>query len=125
MVAIAGGLAAVPLIGVGFYLTRSSSRRIRSIAVLPIKNLWGNPEQEYFADGLTDKLIGEIARIGSLRVISRTSIVGYKKGGARTSLPEIARELEVDAILEGTVMQVGKKVRITAQLIRAYDDRHF
>lgn len=124
LLAIGGGLAAVPLIGVGYFLTRGGSRRIRSIAVLPLENLSGNPEQEYFADGLTDELIGEIARIGSLRVISRTSIVGYKKGSARKSLPEIARELDVDAILEGTVMQVGKKVRITAQLIRAYDDRH-
>ena len=87
-----------------------------------MENLSGNPAQEYFSDGLTDELIGEIARIGSLRVISRTSVMQYK--GARKSLPAIARELNVEAILEGTVVQSGKSVRITAQLIRAQDDRH-
>jgi TolB-like protein len=120
---MAGGLAAVPLLAVGYRLLRSPSRRIESIAVLPLENLSGNPGQEYFSDGMTDELIGEIARIASLRVISRTSVMRYK-GGARKSLPEIARELNVDAILEGTVVQSGPKVRITAQLIRAYDDRH-
>jgi TolB-like protein len=88
-----------------------------------LENLSGNPAQEYFSDGLTDELIGEVARIASLRVISRTSIMQYK-GGARNSLPAIARELNVDAILEGTVVQSGRRVRITAQLIRAQDDRH-
>ena len=76
--------------------------------MLPLENLSGDPAQEYFSDGLTDELIGEIARIGSLRVISRTSIMQYK-GGARKSLPTIARELNVDAILEGTVVQVRSK----------------
>jgi TolB-like protein/DNA-binding winged helix-turn-helix (wHTH) protein len=123
LLAMAGGLAAVPLLAVGYRLLRSPSRRIESIAVLPLENLSGNPGQEYFSDGMTDELIGEIARIASLRVISRTSVMRYK-GGARKSLPEIAHELNVDAILEGTVVQVGPKVRITAQLIRAYDDRH-
>ncbi|MCX6628473.1 MAG: winged helix-turn-helix domain-containing protein [Candidatus Solibacter sp.] len=97
--------------------------RIASIAVLPLENLSDNPSDEYFSDGMTDELIGEIARIGSLRVISRTSIMQYKKG-IRKSLPVIARELNVDAILEGTVSHSHQKVRITAQLIRAHDDRH-
>ncbi len=121
--AIGGGLAGVASLVAGFRLLRPASRRIESIAVLPLENLSGNPAQEYFSDGMTDELIGEIARIGSLRVISRTSIMQYK-GGARKSLPAIARELNVDAIVEGTVSQSGQKVRITAQLIRAQDDRH-
>jgi TolB-like protein len=104
-------------------LPASNSQRIGSIAVLPLENLSGNPAQEYFSDGMTDELIGEIARIASLRVTSRTSSMRYK-GGARKSLPEIARELSVDAILEGTVVQAGRRVRITAKLIRANDDRH-
>ena len=123
VLAMAGSLLAVPLLYVGYRFSPLSSRRIKSLAVLPLENLSGNPSQEYFSDGMTDELIGEIARIGSLRVISRTSSMRYK-GGARKSLPEIARELNVDAILEGTVAQSGQKVRITAQLIRAQDDRH-
>ena len=96
---------------------------IESIAVLPLENLSSDPADEFFSDGMTDELIGEIARIGSLRVISRTSIMQYKMS-PRKSLPEIARELNVDAILEGTVVHSGHTVRITAQLIRAHDDRH-
>ena len=119
----AAGFIAAPLLAVGYYRFRSPSRRLESLAVLPLENLSGDPAQEYFSDGMTDELIGEIARIGSLRVISRTSVMRYK-GGARKSLPEIARELNVDAILEGTVVQSGGRVRITAQLIRASDDRH-
>ena len=121
LLAVAAGLAL--LLAIAYPFLPSPSTRIESIAVLPLENLSGNPAQEYFSDGLTDELIGEIARIGSLRVISRTSIMRYK-GGARKSLPEIARELNVDAILEGTVVQSGQRVRITAQLIRARDDRH-
>jgi TolB-like protein/DNA-binding winged helix-turn-helix (wHTH) protein len=123
MFVIAGGLAAVPVLSIGYRLLPSRQRPIESLAVLPLENLSGNPAQEYFSDGLTDELIGEVARIASLRVISRTSIMQYK-GGARNSLPAIARELNVDAILEGTVVQSGRRVRITAQLIRAQDDRH-
>jgi TolB-like protein/DNA-binding winged helix-turn-helix (wHTH) protein/Tfp pilus assembly protein PilF len=123
VLAIAGGLITVPLLSLGYRLVRFPSRRIESIAVLPLEDLSGDPAQEYFSEGLTDELIGEIARISSLRVISRTSVMQYK-GGARKSLPEIARELNVDAILEGTVVQSGQQVRITAQLIRAHDDRH-
>jgi TolB-like protein/DNA-binding winged helix-turn-helix (wHTH) protein/Flp pilus assembly protein TadD len=123
LLAIASGLVSMPFAAVGYRLLPSRQRPIASLAVLPLENLSGNPAQEYFSDGLTDELIGVIARIGSLRVISRTSIMQYK-GGARKSLPEIARELNVDAILEGTVAQSGQRVRITAQLIRAHDDRH-
>ena len=97
--------------------------KIESIAVLPLDDLSDHPGQEYFSDGMTDELIGEIARIGSLRVISRTSIMRYK-GRSGKSLGEIARELGVDAILEGTVARAGQRVRITTQLIRAGDDRH-
>lgn len=120
---IAGGFAVVLIAATGYYRLPSSSPRIDSIAVLPLENLSGNPAQEYFSDGMTDELISEIAQIASLRVISRTSTMRYK-GGAQKSLPEIARELHVDAILEGTVAQSGQRVRITAQLIRASDDRH-
>ena len=120
---IAGGLAVVLLVMIGYYRLTSPSPRIDSIAVLPLENLSGIPEQEYFSDGMTDELISEIAKIASLRVTSRTSVMRYK-GGARKSLQEIARELKVDAIVEGTVVQSGQRVRITAQLIRASDDRH-
>ncbi len=96
--------------------------KIESIAVLPLANLSGDPEQEFFADGMTDELIGELARIRSLRVISRTSAMLYK-GRAKKPLREIARELQVDAIVEGSVAQSGGRVRIAAQLIRAADDR--
>ncbi len=103
--------------------TPTTLPRIESIAVLPLENLSISPGDEYFSDGMTDELIGEIARIGSLRVISRTSIMQYKTG-VRKSLSAIAHELKVDAILEGTVWHSGQKVRITAQLIRAQGDRH-
>jgi TolB-like protein len=94
---------------------------IRSIAVLPLENLSGDPAQDYFADGMTDELITNLGQVGSLRVISRTSIMRYK--GARNSLSEIARELNVDAIIEGTVRRSGEQVRITAQLVRATSDK--
>ena len=96
---------------------------IHSLAVLPLDNLSASPEHEYFSDGMTDEIIGEISKIASLRVVSRTSVMRYK-GRTGKFLPEIARELNVDAILEGTVQQAGGRVRITAQLIRAHDDRH-
>jgi len=100
-------------------LTRSV--RISSLAVLPLDNLSGDPEQEYFADGMTDALITDLAKINALRVVSRTSVMRYKR--TQKSLPEIARELGVDAIVEGAVNRAGDRVRITAQLIRA-DDQH-
>ena len=95
---------------------------IRSIAVLPLTNLSGDPSEEYFADGMTDQLITDLAQIGSLRVISRTSVMQYKE--AKQSLPEIARTLNVDAIVEGSVIRSGERVRVTAQLLRASTDQH-
>jgi TolB-like protein/DNA-binding winged helix-turn-helix (wHTH) protein/Flp pilus assembly protein TadD len=95
---------------------------ISSIAVLPLENLSGDASQNYFADGMTDELITDLAQISALRVISRTSVMVYK--GARKSLPQIARELNVDAVVEGTVLRSGDRVRITAQLIEASTDKH-
>jgi TolB-like protein/DNA-binding winged helix-turn-helix (wHTH) protein/cytochrome c-type biogenesis protein CcmH/NrfG len=95
---------------------------IRSIAVLPLANLSGDSEQEYFADGMTEALIGNLSKIGALRVISRTSAMHYKY--AKKPLPEIARELDVEAILEGSVLRSKDRVRITAQLIDAETDSH-
>ncbi|HEY7111591.1 MAG TPA: protein kinase [Thermoanaerobaculia bacterium] len=96
--------------------------RIESIAVLPLANLSGDPQQEYFADGMTEELITALARISALRVTSRTSAMRYK--GSTKSLPEIARELGVDAVVEGSVTRSGSRVKITAQLIDAAKDRH-
>ena len=130
LLASAGVLLGIPLLSLGLnvggirdrLLSQRAQPRIESLAVLPLQNLSGDPAQEYFADGMTDELITEIAKIGSLRVMSRTSIMQYK--GAHKLLPVIARELGVDAIVEGTVVRSGQKVRITAQLIQARDDRH-
>ena len=94
----------------------------RSLAVLPLENLSRDPEQEYFAEGLTEALITTLAKIGELRVISRTSAMQYK--GVHKPLREIAQELDVDAIVEGTVLRVGRRVRITAQLIDAPKETH-
>ena len=99
-----------------------SSPRIQSLVVLPLENLSNDPEQEYFADGMTDQLITNLAQISALKVISRTSAMRYK--GTKKSLPEIARELHVDAVAEGAVMWVGGRVRISAQLIEAPTDYH-
>ena len=118
-------IAALVLAGLGWWgLDRAtvSASPIRSIAVLPLENISGDPEQEYFADGMTEALIGALARIGALRVISRTSVMRYKQSDK--SLPEIARELDVDGVIEGTVMRAGDRVRITAQLIDARNDTH-
>jgi TolB-like protein/DNA-binding winged helix-turn-helix (wHTH) protein/Tfp pilus assembly protein PilF len=101
---------------------KSSGPPIRSIAVLPFSNLSGNPAEEYFADGMTDQLITDLAKVGSLRVISRTSVMQYK--GAKKNLPEIARELNADAIVEGSVIRSGQRVRVTAQLLEGPADRH-
>ena len=95
---------------------------IESIAVLPLENLSRDPEQEYFADGLTDALITDLGQIVTLRVISRTSVMQYK--GAKKPLPQIARELNVEAVVEGTVQRSGDRLRITAQLLDARTDRH-
>jgi TolB-like protein/DNA-binding winged helix-turn-helix (wHTH) protein/Flp pilus assembly protein TadD len=106
-------------------LFRSRGHRpaaIRSLAVLPLENLSGDAAQNYFSDGMTDELITDLAQISALRVISRTSVMVYK--GARKPLPQIARELHVDAVVEGTVLRAGDRVRITAQLIDASTDKH-
>ena len=107
------------------WLFRSRGRAptgIRSLAVLPLDNLTGDASQDYFADGMTDELITDLAQIRALRVISRTSVMAYKN--VRKPLPEIARELNVDAVVEGTVLRSGEQVRITAQLIQAPADKH-
>src|SRR5579862_4011124 len=123
----ATGGTALLLISVGAAMwirSRSTSAlpAIRSLAVLPLENLSGEASQDYFADGMTDELITDLAQISALRVISRTSAMVYK--GARKPLPQIARELNVDAVVEGTVLRSGDQVRITAQLIQAADDKH-
>ena len=100
----------------------SSSGRIQSLAVLPLENLSGDPEQEYFAEGLTEALINTVAKIGALRVTSRTSAMRYRK--TDKNVPQIARELNVDAIVEGTVLRSGDRVRISVQLIDAHADTH-
>jgi TolB-like protein/Tfp pilus assembly protein PilF len=95
---------------------------VRSLVVLPLVNLARDREQEYFADGMTEALIADLAKIGALRVISRTSAMRYK--ATEKSLPEIAAELDVDAVVEGSVLRAGERVRITAQLIHAESDTH-
>jgi TolB-like protein len=95
---------------------------IRSLAVLPFERLSNDASQDYFADGMTDELISGLGQISALRVISRTSVMSYKH--ARKPLPQIARELNVDAVVEGTVLRSGNEVRITAQLIEASADKH-
>src|SRR6266568_1178233 len=99
-----------------------TSGQIKSLAVLPLENLSRDPEQEYFAEGMTEALITTLAKIGELRVVSRTSVMLYK--GVHKPLREIARELEVDAIVEGTVLRIGRRVRITAQLIDVAKESH-
>jgi TolB-like protein/DNA-binding winged helix-turn-helix (wHTH) protein/tetratricopeptide (TPR) repeat protein len=106
----------------GYFQFWRTAPAITSIAVLPLANLSGDPAQDYFSDGLTDELITETAKIGTLRVISRTSSMQYK--GTHKSLPVIAKELNVDALVEGSVVRIGDQVRVTAQLIDARDDRH-
>jgi TolB-like protein/DNA-binding winged helix-turn-helix (wHTH) protein/Tfp pilus assembly protein PilF len=98
------------------------STLIRSLAVLPLESLSADASQDYFADGMTDELTTDLGQISALRVISRTSAMAYKR--ARKPLPQIARELNVDAVVEGTVLRSGNRVRITAQLIEASDDKH-
>jgi TolB-like protein/DNA-binding winged helix-turn-helix (wHTH) protein/Tfp pilus assembly protein PilF len=104
------------------FLGRPDPGIIRSIAVLPLENLSRDPEQEYFADGMTEALTTELAQISALKVISRTSVMQYK--GTKKLLPQIAKELGVDAVVEGAVQRSGDKVEITVQLIHAPSDRH-
>jgi TolB-like protein/DNA-binding winged helix-turn-helix (wHTH) protein/tetratricopeptide (TPR) repeat protein len=119
-------LALVCVIGVGGWLgwREFGPQRhvIRSIAVIPLQNLSGDPSQDYFSDGMTEELITELSRIESLRVISHTSVMDYK--GTKKHLPEIARELGVDAILEGSVIRENNNVRVTVQLLDGPADRH-
>ena len=118
--------AVLALIALSVYLSRRESSKgsgdIRSIVVLPLQNLSGDPQQDYFADGMTEELIANLGQIGALKVISRTSAMTYK--GSKKTLPQIAQELGVDAAVEGSVLPEGNRVRITAQLIDARTDRH-
>jgi TolB-like protein/DNA-binding winged helix-turn-helix (wHTH) protein len=100
----------------------SASPRISALAVIPLENLSRDHEQQYFADGLTDALITDLARMGPLRVTSRTSVMQYR--GTKKSIREIGRELNVDAVVEGTVTRAGNRVRVTAQLIQVSTDMH-
>jgi TolB-like protein/Tfp pilus assembly protein PilF len=129
--AVAGAIAivlAVAVVGVAYfvhrgYTTAVAPAKIRSVAVLPLKNMTGDPSQEYFADAMTDALIDRLSRIQGLRVISRTSVMRFKD--PQISVPEIAKALNVDAIVEGSVMRDGNRIRVTAQMIRASTDEHF
>src|SRR4051812_654096 len=100
----------------------AAAPRIASLAVIPLANLSGNPEEEYFADGMTDALITDLVKVGSLRITSRTSVMRYK--GTKRTIKDIGRELDVDAVVEGTVTRAGSRVRITAQLIQVSTDMH-
>src|SRR6266566_995720 len=120
------GFALVPALVIPMaWIVHSASRpssNIRSLAVLPLESLSGDASQDYFADGMTDELITDLGQISALRVISRTSMMTYKH--VRKLLPEIARELDVEAVVEGSVLRSGERVRITAQLIRVPVERH-
>jgi len=125
-------VAGLGLLGVGLGLNvvgvrdrllgRPLAGEITSIAVLPLKNVSGDPAQDYFADGMTEALITELGKISTLQVISHQSVLGYR--GAAKSLPQIARELKVDALLEGAALRSGDRVRVTANLVQAAPERH-
>ncbi len=115
-------LAAIVYVVLTRQRSRSATPAVRSIVVLPFQNLSGDASQDYLVDGVTDALIGDLAQIGALRVISRTSAMHYK--GTNKSLPEIAKELNVDAVVEGTVQRSGDRVHVRAQLIHAASDSH-
>ena len=122
------GVAVLGVLAVAFVLSRDRTGnpvqpKITSLAVLPLKNLSGDPTQEYLADGMTDALIARLSGIHNLRVISRTSVMRFKN--PQLSAPEIAKTLHVDAIVEGSVMREGNRIRVTAQLIRGATDEHF
>jgi TolB-like protein/DNA-binding winged helix-turn-helix (wHTH) protein/Tfp pilus assembly protein PilF len=103
-------------------LALANAPRIQSLAVLPLTNLSGDPEQEYFCDGLTETLTNDLGRLRTLRVISRTSAMHYK--GSKKTVPEIARDLHVDAFIEGTVLRSANHVRITVNLVQASPEMH-
>ena len=122
------GVVVLGLLAVAYFTFRGRTGnavqpKIRSLAVLPLKNLSGDPAQEYLADGMTEALIGRLSSIHDLRVISRTSVMRFKN--PQLSVPDIARVLGVDAIVEGSVMREGNRIRVTAQLIRGATDEHF
>ena len=124
---VLGGVAVLALFVVTYAIIRSRARaasqpKIKSVAVLPLKNLSGDPSQEYVVDGMTEALIGRLARIHDLRVISRTSVMQFKN--TQLSAPDIAKTLRVDAIVEGSVIREGNRIRVHAQLIRAATDGH-
>jgi TolB-like protein len=126
-VVLAGSIGIAVGLGVGearkWILTRSgAAARISSLAVMPLENLSHDFEQQYFADGLTDSLITDLAKSGAVRITSRTSVMPYR--GTKKSIREIGRELNVDAVVEGTVTYSGSRVRITAQLIQVSTDMH-
>ena len=112
---------AVSLSGI-LYFRNNFAPKIRSLAVLPLENLSGDASQDYFADGMTEELIAQLGQISALRVISRTSVMTYK--GIRKPLAQIAAELNIDAVVEGSVLRSGERVRITAQLIQVPADKH-
>jgi TolB-like protein/DNA-binding winged helix-turn-helix (wHTH) protein/Tfp pilus assembly protein PilF len=118
------GIAVGISIGTGRWTVRHPgvAPRISALAVIPLENLSGNPEQQYFADGLTDALITDLAKAGTVRVVSRTSVTQYL--GTKKTIREIGRELNVDAVVEGTVQHAGNRVRVTAQLIQVSTDMH-
>jgi TolB-like protein len=121
--AAAVALVLLAIVGYWAFSNRSgANREVRSIAILPLENLSGDPQQEYFADGMTDELITDLGQVSALRVISRTSVMTYK--GTKKTLPQIARELGVDAVVEGSLLREGDQVRVTAQLIDARTDQH-
>ena len=127
--AVLAGLAVALFVAAVLFLFRqnlglvsSETKQISSIAVLPMENLSRDNNQDYFADGMTDELIASLARISSLRVISRTTAMEYK--GTHESLEKIAHDLHVDAVVEGTVLRSGDRVRITAELVQVSTDRH-
>jgi TolB-like protein len=126
LVSVLLGLGLIAIIGYasfkGWSKDSNGGAKISSIAILPLENLSGDPSQDYFADGITEELIADLGQISALRVISRTSAMTYK--GTKKTLPEIARELGVDAIVEGSVVRERNQVRITAQLINAKTDDH-
>jgi TolB-like protein/DNA-binding winged helix-turn-helix (wHTH) protein/Tfp pilus assembly protein PilF len=122
LMAALGVIVVLGALSVFFFRSRAHAPVIRSLAVLPLENLSSDPSQDYFSDGMTDELITDLAQISALRVISRTSVMVYK--GARKPLPQIARELHVDGVVEGSVLRDGDRVRITAQLIDAATDKH-
>jgi TolB-like protein/DNA-binding winged helix-turn-helix (wHTH) protein/Tfp pilus assembly protein PilF len=123
VLAAAAALAAIAIHYAGWgNISQSGPTQSTSLIVLPLENLSGDKSQDYFADGMTDELIANLAKIRSLRVISRSTAMAYK--GTRKPLSEIARELHVDAVVEGTVLREGNRVRITAELVQVSTDHH-